>query len=219
MSRIHLLSGKLVHGSHQVRVRAATNLFFKIKSDLLSDDPECVLDILENINKALGQISSDTIETKEFASLLLNLAINLLPRFSGKTSLMEPIAVTVSHAFRLCNEDIISHETRDMLNDAVNHAQLSSNGERGGSNNGVDSILYSFEESCRVSESVNRIDGVAALSQWALHQHRVNAGSILFSELSYTGWHFPDFVWADCDERYLFDVEVLYLFNTNTSIT
>jgi hypothetical protein len=52
------------------------------------------------------------------------------------------------------------------------------------------------------------IDSIAALSRWALHQHRINAGSILFSELSYCGWSFPLFVLTDSDERFLFDVEV-----------
>jgi hypothetical protein len=116
MSRIHLLSSKLLHSSHSVRIRAATNLIFKVKSDLLDNDPECVIEIFNKINLALSAACSANQDSKEFVSLVLDLAVCILTRYSDVKSLAGLANITATQAFRLSNEDILDSDKLDKLN-------------------------------------------------------------------------------------------------------
>jgi hypothetical protein len=116
MSRIHLLSSKLLHSSHSVRIRAATNLIFKVKSDLLDNDPECVIEIFNKINLALSAARSANQDSKEFVSLVLDLAVCILTRYSDVKSLAGLANITATQAFRLSNEDILESDKLDKLN-------------------------------------------------------------------------------------------------------
>lgn len=129
MSRVQILSRKLLHESHSVRLRATTNLIFKVKSDLLSDAPECALDILQNLNSALVLVKSDTAESREFVSLLINLAIDIVQQYSGRVFLDELIATTVAQTNRLFNEGLIGSNLLEKLNEVymkilINHRMI-----------------------------------------------------------------------------------------------
>lgn len=117
MSQIALLSSKLLHNSHSVRMRAATNLIFKVKSDLLSNHQDCINDIFHKINSVLSGIRSTSKESKEFVSLVFYLVLCLLSRFSNVLSLSDMATVTATEALRLTNEDVLDHDVLTQLNE------------------------------------------------------------------------------------------------------